>query len=328
MVAVVVAIALGGVGVTLAGNDYRLRQEALSIPVSGGALEAVLTLPAEEPARGLVVVVHGDGPVGATHDGLYLPWFEAAADAGFATLTWSKPGVGGSGGDWLDQTMDDRADEVSAAIDWAQRQAAIPNDTIVLWGASQAGWVLPKAAVSRDDIDGIVAVGPAINWLRQGRYNLLAELDHDGATSREREQAIAVSDQTRTLLEQDADYDTYRAATDDPDPMDAGRWSFVSLNYTSDATDDLVAMADKNVPVLLMLGEHDRNVDVTETASTYQDLLGSDVSVEHFDATHSMARPAVEDSEALGLITGILWPRALFADDVLDTYREYLKSLR
>lgn len=44
-----------------------------------------------------------------------------------------------------------------------------PTSFTVLWGASQAGWVLPKVASSRVDIDAVVAVSPAINWLRQDR---------------------------------------------------------------------------------------------------------------------------------------------------------------
>ena len=100
-------------GVALVGNSFRFDQRAVTIPGPEGDLAGVLTLPPEGAARGLVVMVHGDGPVEATQGGLYSPWFEGAADAGFATLSWSKPGVGGSEGDWLGQTMDDRAEEVS-----------------------------------------------------------------------------------------------------------------------------------------------------------------------------------------------------------------------
>ncbi len=327
LLGVVVLLVVTGVVVTLLGNDYRTDERRVSIPTSQGRLDGVLSVPEDGTARGLVLVVHGDGPVEATHDGLYRPWFEAAADAGFATLSWSKPGVGGSAGSWLDQTMADRADEVSAVIDWARRDTSLPTDRIVLWGASQAGWVLPKVAAARRDVDAVVAVSPAISWLRQGRFNLLAELEHEGADDEARQQAIAVSDQTRVLLDQQVDYDTYRERTTDPEPMDRERWGFVARNYTADATDDLARMAERRVPVLLMLGEHDRNVDVGETASTYRRLLGDAVDVERFDAAHSMARPVVEDSDVAGLVTGVVWPRALLAPGVLDTYREYLTDL-
>jgi hypothetical protein len=324
---VVVLLVSAGVVVTLLGNDYRTDERRVSIPTSQGRLDGVLSVPKDGTARGLVLVVHGDGPVEATHDGLYRPWFEAAADAGFATLSWSKPGVGESTGRWLDQSMADRADEVSDVIDWARGDASLPTDRIVLWGASQAGWVLPKVAAARRDVEAVVAVSPAISWLRQGRFNLLAELDHDAADDDARQRAIAISDQTRVLLSQQVDYETYRERTTDPEPMDRARWGFVSRNYTADATDDLTRMAQRRVPVLLMLGEHDRNVDAEETASTYRRLLGETVDVRRFDAAHSMARPVVEDSDAVGLVTGVVWPRALLAPRVLDTYREYLTDL-
>ncbi|GAA4609046.1 CocE/NonD family hydrolase [Actinoplanes octamycinicus] len=328
MLCAVVLLLGAAVAVTLAGNDFRMRERRLSVPVAGGRLDAVLTLPPHDPARGLVVMIHGDGPVEATHDGLYRPWFEAAADAGFATLSWSKPGVGGSTGDWLAQSMADRAAEAGAVLDQVRGQPDVPRGPVVLWGASQAGWVLPKIAAERADVTAVVAAGPAINWLRQGRYHLLAELDHDGADAAERERAIAVSDRTRQLLSEHAGYDAYRIGSGDPEPMSAARWGFVSRNYTADATADLRAMAGRRLPVLLLLGRHDRNVDTEETATTYRRILGDRVTVTRVDGMHSLARPVMEDSDAVGLATAVVWPRALLAPEVLGTYRDYLRALR
>jgi alpha-beta hydrolase superfamily lysophospholipase len=319
ILAAVVSIGL----LVVVGNTYRFEEERVTVPVPGGVLEAVLAHP-EGAARGLVVFVHGDGPVDATQDGLYRPWFEAAADAGFTTLSWSKPGVGGSTGNWLRQDMNERAAEVAHVLDWAAAQPGLATETIVLWGASQAGWVLPKVVLSRPGVDAVVAVSPAVNWLRQGRFNLMAELDHDGADERERQKAVEVSDRTRELLKSGAGHGRYLAQTTDPAPMSADRWDFVLRNFRADATADLQAMADRHVPVLLTLGAADRNVDIAETESTYRRLLGEDVTVARFDAAHSMARPDVEDSGTLGLLTATFWPRALLAPGVLDTYRDFL----
>lgn len=322
-ICVLVAAAVA-VGVTLLGNSYRFEETSVTIPGPNGDLAGVLTLPSAGEARGLVVMVHGDGPVDATQHGLYSPWFEGAADAGFATLSWSKPGIGGSEGDWLTQSMDDRAAEVSAAIDWAKARYDIPTSRIVLWGASQAGWVLPKVTRDRDDIDGVVAVGTAINWLRQGRFNLLAELDHEGASTEQRDAAIAESDQTRALLERGASYEEYVASTTSTEPMTRERWGFVQRNFTSDATADLVASTPREIPVFLMTGSHDRNVDVAETEEFYRSTLGSSLTVTQVDGAHSLARPVMEDSQLVGVITGIVWPRALFAPGIIDAYTAFL----
>lgn len=309
------------------GNTFRYTQQSVTIPGPDGDLAGVLTLPDDEDARGMVIMVHGDAPVEATHDGLYAPWFEGAADAGLATLSWSKPGVSGSEGHWLSQTMDDRAAEVSAAIDWARSRNGIPTDVIVLWGASQAGWVLPKVAASRTDIDGVVAVGTAINWLRQGRYNLLAELEHDGADAETRALALAESDRTRELLERGASYEEYLAETSSSEPMSKERWEFVMRNHRVDATADLLAAAERRIPVHLMVGTHDRNVNVAETERMYAEAFGADLTVSHLDGAHSLARTVMEDNDVVGLLTGILWPRALLAPGTIGDYSAFLTSI-
>ncbi|ATE55532.1 alpha/beta hydrolase family protein [Actinosynnema pretiosum] len=308
--------------IVVLGNDYRFTQRAVSIPFGDGHLSGVLALPPGD-AVGVVLVVHGDAAVDATHDGLYAPWFEGAADAGYATLSWSKPGVGGSTGDWLAQTMADRAVEVGAALDWDRAQPDVPTGRVVLWGASQAGWVLPKVVAARADVDAVVAVSPAVNWLRQGRHHLLSGLA--GASPAERAAAVADSDRVRALLERGASYDEYRAAA--PDPMSSERWGFVSRNFRADATADLRAAAERHVPVRLLLADHDRNVDVAETERAYREAFGADLTTSHHDAAHSMARPVVEDWEAVGLAVGVLWPRALLAPTVIPDYRDFLARL-
>lgn len=327
MVIVLAAAVLALAMTALIGNDFRYTQRSVTISGPDGRLEGVLTLPADGRARGLVVMVHGDGPVDATQGGLYAPWFEGAADAGYATLSWSKPGVGESEGEWLAQSMDDRAAEVAAVLDWAHQQDDLPTGTVVLWGASQAGWVLPRVVATRDDIDAVVAVGPAVNWLRQGRFNLLAELDHDGADSHERSLALATSDQTRELLERGATYDEYRELTTDPEPLTAERWGFVLRNFRSDATADLRAASIRDIPVHLIVGTHDRNVDVEETERAYALTFGPRLTVDHVDGAHSLARPVMEDVDAVGLATGIVWPRALLAPGVIDSYSRFLTTV-
>ncbi len=325
MVLTVLAVGLGVV--TVAGNDFRFTRREVTFGGPQGSLVGVLTEPRGGDARGLVVMVHGDGPVEATQGGLYSPWFEAAADAGFATLSWSKPGVGRSAGDWLDQSMADRAAEVDAALDWAHAQDDVPTGTVVLWAASQGGWVFPRVVADRDDVAGVVAVGTAVDWLRQGRFHLLAGLDDQGADDDERARAVAESDRVRDLLERGASYDEYATTTPEADRMTRDRWGFVLRNVHADATEGLRAMAPRGVPVHLMAGEHDRNVDVAETERVYRDLLGDHVTVSTFDAVHSLARPVVEDVDVVGAVTAVVRPRALLAPGVLDDYRSALASM-
>ncbi|WP_432075101.1 alpha/beta hydrolase family protein [Streptomyces wuyuanensis] len=325
----VLVVSAGLVGVVLWQHSYDMHEQRVSIRHGDHTLNGVLATPKDGRKRhGLVVYVHGDGPVDATHDDGYKPMWEANAKAGYASLSWDKPGVAGAPGDWLDQSMDDRADEAAAVIAWARAHPDIDGDRIGLWGASQAGWVLPKVA-AKTPVSFVIAVSPAINWLQQGRYNLLAELRADGASPTRTKDEIAKSDTTRRLLGRRATFEEYvEAMGGDADGMTAGRWGFISKNYTADATHDLRALS--GVPVLLTLAGHDIHVDTADTERVYRKALdaGSALEVKRYpDATHSLIKQSVERSGPAFTLTALFAPRSLFGDGFLDDQRRFLKDL-
>ncbi len=325
LVAVLVVVT-GLVGVVLWQNSYDMDEQRVSIRHGGHTLNGVLATPRDGRERhGLVVYVHGDGPVDATHDDGYRPMWEANAKAGYASLSWDKPGVAGAPGDWLDQSMDDRADEAAAAIAWARARPDVDGDRIGLWGASQAGWVLPKIA-AKTPVSFVIAVSPAINWLQQGRYNLLAELRADNASAARTKAEVARSDTIRRLLGRHATYEEYvRAMGGDADGMTADRWGFISKNHTADATQDLRAL--RGVQVLLTLAGHDTNVDTADTERTYRKVLdaGGALTVERYpDAAHSLLKQSIEESDLKTTVTALLSPHSLFADGFLDDQRRFL----
>ncbi|GAA3184555.1 MULTISPECIES: alpha/beta hydrolase family protein [Streptomyces] len=324
----VLVVAAGLTGVVLWQNSYDMDEQRVAIRHGGHTLNGVLATPRDgRKNHGLVVYIHGDGPIDATHDDGYKPMWEANARAGYASLSWDKPGVAGAPGDWLGQSMDDRAEEAAAAIAWARDRPDIDGDRIGLWGASQAGWVLPKIA-ARTPVSFVVAVSPAINWLRQGRYNLLAELRADGASAARTKAEITRSDTTRRLLKRRATFEEYVGAMGgDADGMTADRWAFISKNHTADATSDLRAL--RGVPVLLALAGHDTNVDIADTERTYHKVLdpGGALTVRHYpDATHSLLKQSVEESELKITLTALFSPPSLFADGFLDSQRQFLKE--
>ncbi|WP_432137891.1 alpha/beta hydrolase family protein [Streptomyces sp. bgisy154] len=324
--ALVVTAALAGV--VAWQNTYALREEKVSLRHEGKLLQGVLALPERgDGPVGLVVFVHGDGPVDATHETFYRPMWEAFARAGYASLSFSKPGIGGSQGDWLAQSMEDRAEETRAAVAWARGRPDIDGRRIGLWGASQAGWVLPKVAARDPRLQFVIAVSPAVNWLRQGRYNLLAELDRDGATAEEKEAALRRRATTLRLLEREASYSEYRRAVGDVDAMTPARWSFVTRNYRSDATADLRAMG--GTPVLLVLAGHDVNVDVAETEAVYREALPpTSLKITRYPgATHSLVDHDVERSQWRLTLTAVFAPRKLYADGFLDGQAAYVTGL-
>ncbi|MFD4631476.1 alpha/beta hydrolase family protein [Streptomyces sp. NPDC058284] len=325
----VLVVAAGLLGVVLWQNTYDMEEQRVSIRHGGHTLNGVLATPKDgRKQHGLVVYVHGDGPISATHDDGYKPMWEANAKAGYASLSWDKPGVAGAPGNWLDQSMDDRADEAAAAIAWARARPDIDGDRIGLWGASQAGWVVPKIA-AKTPVSFVIAVSPAINWLQQGRYNLLAQLRADGASKARTEAETTRSETTRRLLERHATFEEYvRAMGGDTDGMTADRWAFISKNYTADATQDLRAL--RGVPVLLTLAGHDINVDTADTERGYRSALdgGGALTVKRYpDATHSLLKRSIEQSDLKTTLTALFFPRSLFADGFLDDQRQFLENL-
>ncbi|MEW2139119.1 alpha/beta hydrolase [Streptomyces sp. NPDC005409] len=321
-----VLLAAGLTGVVLWQNSYAIHEERVTVPAAGHRLPGVLATPVGKGPGPfpLVVLVHGDGEVDATHEGFYRPYWEAFARAGYASLSLDKPA------DWLGQSMDDRARETVDAIAWAAAtRPEIDPARVGLWGASQAGWVLPKV-VARAPAPGVrfvIAVGTAVNWERQGEYHLRAELRAAGADAERTAAALRTREQTLALLRRGATYEEYRASPGADRELTAERWSFISRNHTADATADLRAMP--HVPVLLLSGADDRNVDGAETEAAYRSLLApGTLTVRRYPgASHSLLRTAVERSSWRLTLTAVFAPRTLFPSGLLADQQRFLEEL-
>lgn len=133
-------------GVVLVQNDFDIAEQRVVIPGSAQSLDAILALPRRsEKPHGLVIFVHGDGPADASRDSFYRPLWETFARAGYASVSWNKPGVAGAPGNWLFQSMHDRAVETEAVLAWAKGRSDIDPHRIGVWGISQAGWCCPRS---------------------------------------------------------------------------------------------------------------------------------------------------------------------------------------
>ncbi|MFF4412854.1 alpha/beta hydrolase family protein [Streptosporangium sp. NPDC001559] len=324
--ACVLVLVVGVGGWIVVQNDFAVREVQVTIPGPKQPLKAVLALPTEgKGPRGLVVFAHGDGEADASRDGAYRPIWEAFARAGYASLSWNKPGVDGAPGNWLHQSMSDRSAEVDAALDWAKRQPEIDPNRLGVWGISQGGWVLPKVAGDRTDLRFMILVGAAVNWLRQGEYNLRAELRNQGAPDGELDAELRRRAAQIRLLKEGAGYDKYLASGLDNPPMSKDRWGFVLQNFRADVTDQLPKV---RTPTLLLLGDHDRNVDVKETEAAYRAGIPRDLlTVEKLrDGSHNAVKYELDTPDSVwGVIVYVAAPRSLYVPGYLDSLTEYVK---
>ena len=119
------------------------RDEEVQFANGPVTLHGTLTLPAGPPPYPALVLVHGSNAL--TRD-VFGPWSRYFAGLGFAVLSYDKRGTGQSSGDWKQADFAVLAADVLAGARSLAARHDIRSDRIGLWGASQAGWILPLVA--------------------------------------------------------------------------------------------------------------------------------------------------------------------------------------
>jgi dienelactone hydrolase len=119
------------------------RHEDVSFDNGGVHLAGTLISPVRGSRHPAIVLVHGSGP--QTRDWM-VPFARFLVRHGVALLGYDKRGAGQSTGDWHTATFDDLAGDAVAALAYLRTRADI-NGAIGLMGVSQAGWIMPLAAV-------------------------------------------------------------------------------------------------------------------------------------------------------------------------------------
>ncbi|MBH0329116.1 alpha/beta hydrolase [Brevibacillus brevis] len=323
----IIVLLFGGVGFyILEQNSFDMVEQVVEIQTSEGKLTGTFVLPKNYTNKlGLVLFIHGDGPIDSTHDDGYKPLWERLASLGYASLSLNKRGINRSEGNWLHQSIDDRVEEARQAIAWAKEQPMIDEKQIGVWGASQAGWVIPKLA-KKEPLAFSLLLSPAINWVSQGQYQTRKNMVVDGYSEAEIQDKEAYDQQVLTLLEKQASYEEYVKIARENSLMAKDRWTFVSKNFLSDATNDL---PNFNSSVLLILGEEDIHVDVKETERIYRDIVNPELlTLAVFpDADHSMLSKQTANSNMQAVIISLFAPRQITIPGYMDTIERFLKKL-
>ncbi|ODC02919.1 hypothetical protein BFW38_04475 [Terasakiispira papahanaumokuakeensis] len=274
----------------------------LSFTHKGDELKGTLILPSNKPSPPFVLLVHGDGPQDRWSNEGYTPLVNFLVSQGIAVFSWDKPGIGQSTGNWLSQTMADRAEEAALAMQRLRQLPELKKSRGGYLGFSQAGWVVPEAS-QRAKTDFVVLIGAAINWKAQGLYYMKARLEHEGLAAADI--ATAIQQESEAF---DAQYT--QAATMQPCSSQCTRQDFERLNARSDAKQSITSMQS---PVLLLMGGNDRNVDPDTTVSVWRQLLPQRVPrciKKVPEATHGLLRSALFDYQLPSQWP--LWKEGLF----------------
>ena len=247
-------------------SDFDLterRTRDVSFKIVDAHLSGTLVLPRDVSNPPIAVIVHGDGAQDRFSNGGYLPLINTLVDAGIGVYSWDKAGVGKSTGNWLDQSMDDRADEALAAMQAILELDDNKKEQIGFLGFSQAGWVLTRVA-NRTEPAFTVIVGGAVSWRDQGTYYSSVRMTSEGVAQEVIEQRLADRN-----LRNDAMFDPVAASSASTD-MNAARFRFVAGAYWEDSTDLISSMMG---PVLAIWGEDDLNVDAHSDSAVFRKQL-------------------------------------------------------
>lgn len=122
-----------------------LNRRAFALRCDGITLAGEVIRSPSSP-RGVLVFVHGsgDGPREA-----YELWSNFFVSRGWAIVVFDKRGSGKSTGDWHTADFRTLAGDVRAVLEWSRRQPEFKRLLFGLWGASQAGWIIPQLAAEK-----------------------------------------------------------------------------------------------------------------------------------------------------------------------------------
>ena len=292
----IVGLILTGFGFLVFLDNFEIhsdRQVSLVFQQDGNRLEGDLVLPDGAGPHPVILLVHGDGAQDRTAGLGYVPIINHLVDKGIGVFSWDKPGVGQSTGDWLAQSMEDRAAEVMSALATIREQPEVNPKAVGVVGFSQAGWVLPELPrISEDpgavEPDFYVIVGGAISWAEQSLYLTRKRLEKTGKSETE-----VAAELTKAKAENERLFHNSPVPTSAFPGMSLSRTIFVHKNYPANSRQGLSRIGK---PFLAIMGAEDLNVDARKSVAVYQTLLGQKHPANKIwlvpDASHGLLKAA------------------------------------
>ncbi|MDC7126990.1 MAG: alpha/beta hydrolase [Spirochaetales bacterium] len=302
-------------------------KEEVSFINDNSKISASLYYPRKKESFSVVIFIHGDGASDRTSGGNYNIMMNAFLDRGIACFSYDKPGIGNSEGNWLTQTMKDRAIEVNSAITKLEKDKRITS--IGLLGLSQGGWVLSELAQITTDYDYIILIGGAIDWISQGKYYTEQKLAKSMMTDSQKAEYRLQNKMIDQFII-DNDYSGYleylksfKKTEYENNLISKGRFEFFHKNVNVNAKAGIYYI---HSPFLGLFGEKDRNVDARESLTVYDTIFretGNTKAELHLvkNANHSLLKSRYEDFSAKKMmwLEMLLAGKKIYADGVLET---------
>ena len=158
-------------------RGYSYHQETVSLDNRGAHLVGTLYLPDRPGKVPGMVWVHGSGRATRLQ---FTPFVEHFARLGYAVYILDKRGVGESTGHYEGDNplcpgnVDLLGSDDSAALSLLAKRPEVRADAVGFFGGSQAGWIMPRAAVLNGHAAFMLLLsGPTISAYQELRYENL-----------------------------------------------------------------------------------------------------------------------------------------------------------
>ena len=339
-----------------AGVDSMYRREVVVFSNGEIVLAGELTFPEGDGPHPAVVLISGSGDQDRDSNFFGFPMFAALADhlarVGVASLRFDDRGVGGSTGDGLLATLEDRAGDVEAAVDLLLTRDDIDAGGIGLVGHSEGGIVAPLVANRTGSVAFVVLLAaPAVSAdeILQAQQREL--LDEAGATAEQIEQARAFQQQVfravatgqgwdeveasiRELVRQQMEAlpeDTRNAIPDEDAYLDvivaqetaSLRSAWFASFFDYDPRPAIVALS---VPVLALYGELDTQVPAAANATAMSDAIAESTIPHHTLATIPAANHLFQEAST-GSVNEYTQLKPEFAPGFLEVLTTWLTDV-
>jgi uncharacterized protein len=258
------------------------RHENVSFSDGDIRLAGTLLRPNTGAKHPAIILVHGSG---AENREYMLPWARFLIRRGMAVLGYDKRGVGESTGDWNTASFDDLAGDVVAAVEYLKTRSDIDRGQIGLLGISQAGWIMPLAAVRSKDVAFLISISgagvPAAETTIDQARN---EMTMTGMAQENVNAIIALLKLQYEFARTGQGWSEYAAAREKlaarmgkpPDTLpgtpDHPYWHFIRRLYFYDPVPTLRQL---HVPTLAIWGELDNNIMAEKNKAAWEAALKS-----------------------------------------------------
>lgn len=263
-------------------------------------LSGIIDQPMSGEAKALIILVHGSGTTDIRRENRYSGLRNRFTELGITCVTWDKPGMGRSQGDFdANQPPEESAQEILDAVAYLQKAKVPGSNKIGIWSISSGGWIAPIAISKDTNIKfwiSVSGVPPEDN-----KYYLMeSNLPLEGRTLKETKLLMDELKHGRQILIQGGKYDSYLAATENlrkdtsvfyfagdltgsKEQFEAEQKAYLNAKhkYEFDENISLIRvsgfermLSKLGINVLALFGEKDTNVNWRKTLALYKTTIG------------------------------------------------------